>query len=127
MDIPPSYMALMNCAIIIKRVKGQDGKSTRRAIVIQELKTADNYHAAFKWEPKTDYFNPQLHDSEMLARIGDQTGLSIDEVLEEFEKRKLVLKWLSQRGVRSYDKVAEEIGRYYRDPGAMIKKIESGV
>ncbi|MEK0338064.1 MAG: type II/IV secretion system ATPase subunit, partial [Nitrosopumilus sp.] len=30
MDIPASYMELMNCAIVIRRVKGQDGKSTRR-------------------------------------------------------------------------------------------------
>jgi len=37
MDIPASYMALMNCAIIIRRVKGQDGKSTRRATVVQYL------------------------------------------------------------------------------------------
>ena len=40
MDIPASYMALMNCAIVIKRVKGQDGRSTRRETVGQELKTS---------------------------------------------------------------------------------------
>ena len=127
MDIPASYMALMNCAIVIRRVEGSDGKSTRRAISVQEIKTSDSYHNAFKWDPKADYFNPQLEDSEMLGRISSQTGKSVDEILEEMEKRKIVLKWLVQRGVRAYDKVAETVGKYYRDPDTLMKKIEYGV
>ncbi len=126
MDIPASYMALMNCVIVIRRVKGQDGKGTRRAVIVQELKTAIDYHTAFKWDPKSDYFNPQLMDSEMLQRISEQTGKSMDEVLEDLEKRKIVLKWLVQRGIRRYDKVAEVIGKYYRDPVSLMNKIEYG-
>ena len=127
MDIPASYMSLMNCAIIIKRVKGQDGKSTRRAVIVQEIKTAIDYHAAFKWDPKSDYFNPQLEDSEMLQRISDQTGRNMDEILEEFEKRTIVLKWLLERGIRDFGKVSETIGKYYRDPDSLLNKIQYGV
>jgi archaeal flagellar protein FlaI len=127
MDIPASYMALMNCAIVIRRVKGMDGKSTRRAISVQEIKTSDLYHNSFKWNPKADYFEPQLADSEMFNRISLQTGMSMDEILEEYEKRKIVLKWLVDRGVRSYDKVAGYVGKYYRDPESLMKKIEYGV
>jgi flagellar protein FlaI len=65
-------------------------------------------------------------DSEMLQRISEQTGKSMDEVLEDLEKRKIVLKWLVQRGIRRYDKVAEVIGRYYRDPVSLMNKIEYG-
>jgi len=126
MDIPASYMSLMNCAIIIKRVKGQDGKSIRRAVVVQEIKTAIDYHAAFKWDPKSDYFNPELQESEMLLRISDQTGRNMDEVLEEFEKRKIVLKWLVDRGIRDYAKVSETIGKYYRDPNSLLNQIQYG-
>jgi len=127
MDIPASYMALMNCAIVIKRVTGQDGRSTRRASIVQELKTAIDYHTSFKWDPKSDYFKPDLEDSEMFKRITEQTGQSMDELLEEYEKRKIVLKWLVQRGIRAYDKVAETIGKYYRDPKSLLSKIEYGV
>ncbi len=126
MDIPASYMGLMNCAIVIRRVKGMDGKSTRKAISIQEIKTADSYQNIFKWDPKSDYFNPQLETSEMLHRVSEQTGRSFEEVLEEIERRKIILKWLVQRGVRSYDKVAEIVGKYYREPEALMKKIEYG-
>jgi flagellar protein FlaI len=127
MDIPASYMALMNCAIIIRRVKGQEGKSIRRAISVQEIKTSDSFHNTFRWDPKSDYFIPQLEDSEMLGRISTQTGKPMNEILEEFERRKIILQWLVQRGERAYDKVAEIIGKYYRDPQTLMKKIEYGV
>ena len=127
MDIPASYMSLMNCAIIIKRVKGQDGKSTRRAVVVQEIKSAIDFYDAFKWDPKSDYFNPQLEDSEMFQRISDQTGRNMDEILEEFQKRKIVIKWLVERGFRDFAKVSEIIGKYYRDPNSLLNKIQYGV
>jgi flagellar protein FlaI len=126
MDIPPSYLSLMNCAIIIRRVKGQDGKSTRKAISVQEINTADSYNSVFKWDPKSDYFNAQLEDSVMLHRIAEQTGRDMEQIFEEYEKRKTVLKWLLQHGIRSYAKVAENIGKYYRDPETLMKKIEYG-
>jgi flagellar protein FlaI len=126
MDIPASYLSLMNCAIVIRRVKGQDGKSTRKAISVQEINTADSYHSSFKWDPKSDYFNAQLGDSIMLHRIAEQTGRNMEQIFEEYEKRKIVLKWLLQRGIRSYAKVAENIGKYYRDPEALMRKIEYG-
>ena len=62
----------------------------------------------------------------MLHRISEQTGKNMDEILEEYEKRKIILKWLVQRGIRSYDKVAEVVGKYYRDPEALMNKIEYG-
>src|SRR5574338_2068 len=44
MDIPASYLPLMNCAIVIRRVKdNMTGQSSRRAISIQEIENADMY------------------------------------------------------------------------------------
>ncbi|MCV0392265.1 MAG: type II/IV secretion system ATPase subunit [Nitrosopumilus sp.] len=127
MDIPASYMALMNCAIVIRRVKGIDGKGVRKAISIQEIKDANTYHDAFKWNPKADYFNPALEDSEMLRRISEQSGRDMEEIFSELKRRETILKWLVQRGVRRYDKVAETVGKYYRDPDALMKEIEFSV
>ncbi len=62
----------------------------------------------------------------MLHRITEQTGKNMDEILEDLEKRKIVLKWLVQRGIRRYDKVAEVVGKYYRDPVSLMNKIEYG-
>ncbi len=62
----------------------------------------------------------------MLHRIAEQTGRDMEQIFEEYEKRKIVLKWLLQHGIRSYAKVAENIGKYYREPEMLMKKIEYG-
>ena len=127
MDIPPSYLSLMNCAIVIRRVKDQQGKSTRKAVTVEEIENSTTFHSSFNWDPRSDYFNANLENSIMLEKISEQTGQDIEKILEEFERRKKVLKWLLQRGIRSYDKVAETIGKYYRDSEALMKKVEYGV
>ncbi len=50
----------------------------------------------------------------------------MDEILEEFEKRKIVLKWLVERGIRDFGKVSETIGKYYRDPDSLLNQIQYG-
>ncbi len=126
MDIPPSYLSLMNCAIVIRRVKEQDGKSTRKTISVQEINTADSYKSTFMWDSKSDYFNANLDDSIMLQRIAEQSGRDMEQIFDEYEKRKIVLRWLLQHGIRSYAKVAENIGKYYRDTEMLMKKIKYG-
>jgi archaeal flagellar protein FlaI len=127
MDIPPSYLSLMNCAIVIRRVKDQNGRSIRRAISVEEINSASSYHAVFKWNPKTDYFDEQLGNSIMLQRIADQTGHSNEEITQEFLQRCSIMEWLRHNGITNYAKVGEVIGKYYRDPKSLMKRIEYGV
>jgi flagellar protein FlaI len=127
MDIPPSYLSLMNCAIVIRRVKDHNGKSIRKAISIEEISSANSYHTVFKWDPKTDYFDEQLEDSIMLQRIAEQTGHSKEQIMYEIERRGRVLDWLRHRGITNYAKVGEAIGKYYRDPESFLKRIEYNV
>jgi flagellar protein FlaI len=125
MDIPPAYLSLMNCAIVIRRVKEKEtGQSSRKAVSIQEIKSAESFNTVFGWNVKTNDFDGEIKTSIMLQRIAQQTGISMDGVLSEYERRKKVLKWLTDNGIRSYKQVAEVIGKYYRDPEALMQKIE---
>src|SRR5438309_113683 len=127
MDIPPAYISLMNCAIVVKRVKeNSTGQSSRRAITVSEVITANTSLAAFSWNPKSDSFDDNLHESTMLKKIADSTGQSLNEVLEEHQKRISILKWMTEHDIHDYKKVAEVIGKYYRDPASLMQKIELG-
>ncbi len=127
MSIPPSYLSLMNCAIVIRRVKDSTGQSSRKAVSVQEIKSADSYNTVFSWNPTTDYFDSQLSQSIMLQKIADQTGQKLESLLEELEKRKLILRWMLERGIRDYKKVSETIGRYYQNSKNLLKEIEYGI
>jgi len=128
MDIPPSYLTLMNCAIVIRRVKDNvTGKSTRKIISIEEVKNPTTFITIFRWDPKTDYFESNLYESVLLQRIADQAGQSLEDVLQEFESRVKVLKWIQERNIRDYKGVAETIGTYYNEPKLLLQKIENRV
>ena len=63
----------------------------------------------------------------MLQRISEQTGLDFEQVLNEFEVRVYLLKWMQEKNIRSYIDVAEIVGKFYRDPNSLMKKIGYGV
>jgi len=128
MDIPPAYISLMNCAVVIKRVKeNSTGQSSRRAIAVSEIISASSSHAAFSWNPKTDNFDDDLKESIMFKRIADVSGRDLNELLEEHKRRIKILKWMLENDVRNYKKVAEVVGKYYRDPESLLQKMELGV
>src|SRR5579885_56534 len=128
MDIPPAYISLMNCAVVIKRVKeNSTGQSSRRAITVSEIASSESSHAAFSWNPKTDYFDDDLKESILFKRMAEATGRDLREIMAEYQKRISILKWMLENDIRNYKKVAEIVGKYYRDPDSLMQKMEIGV
>src|SRR5713226_1435351 len=116
MDIPPAYVSLMNCALVVKRVKESSGQSSRRVVTTSEIVSASSSHNAFTWSPKGDHFAADLQESVLFKRITESTGREFDEILEEYRKRIEILKWMAEQDIRDYKKVSDIIGKYYRDP-----------
>ncbi|MGI0072368.1 MAG: type II/IV secretion system ATPase subunit [Nitrosotalea sp.] len=127
MDIPPAYISLMNCALVVKRVKESSGQSGRRVMTVSEITGANTSHAAFYWNPKSDYFNDNLGESVILKKISEATGKDLKEILDEHQKRIAILKWMVEHDVRDYKKVSEIVGKYYRDPQSLLTIMEIGV
>lgn len=128
MDIPPAYISLMNCAVVIKRVKeSATGQSSRRAITVSEIISSESSHSAFSWNPKTDYFDDDLKESVLFKRMSESTGRDLREIMGEYQKRISILKWMLENDIRNYKKVAEIVGKYYRDPDSLMQKMEVGV
>ncbi|NIP61369.1 MAG: secretion system protein E [Nitrosopumilaceae archaeon] len=124
MEIPPSYMTLMNCAIVIRRIKNNDtGQSTRKLISIEEIKDSNSFNSVFKWNPKTNSFDSNIEKSEMLKRIADSQGQSVKEIIDEYQKRVAILNWMHAHNIREYKEVSEIIGNYYRNPNDILKTI----
>src|SRR5574337_857190 len=111
MDIPPAYISLMNCALVVKRVRESSGQSGRRVMTVSEITGANTSHSAFSWSPRNDYFNEDLRDSTLMKKIAESTGKELSEVLEEHKKRMDILKWMTEQNIRDYKKVSEIVGK----------------
>jgi len=128
MDIPPAYLPLMNCALVIRRIKDSvTGQSVRRAVSLEEIKSATQSNSVFRWDPRTDFFESNIHQSVLLQRIAEQTGQTFEEVLNEYEKRIIIIRYMQERDIRDFKDVAEIIGKYYREPKILMEKIEVSI
>ena len=126
MDIPPSYIPLMNCAITVRRVKVDSSRwMTRKKVEITEIVSSTESHAVFAWNPKTDYFKDEVKQSILFERIATSTGQGMDEILEDYNKRIKILQWMFEHDIHNYKETAKIIGQYYREPKQVMQKIES--
>jgi flagellar protein FlaI len=127
MNIPPAYLSLMNCALVIKRVKDKiTGKSMRRAISVEEISNGNTPNSVSKWDPKSDVFEHSLETSKNLKKISETIGEDMENVIKEHRKRTKILKWMSANNIREHKAVTEMIRKYYNDPKSVLKKINYG-
>jgi flagellar protein FlaI len=127
MEIPPSYIPLVNMAMVIRRVQIRDERGkvrpARRITNVWEVRDYENYLEVAKWEPAEDTFSIDLRNSVVLRKICELTGKPFDTVLEEVEKRKRVLQWLVKSGRTDYRSVATYVYKYYVNPEGLLKEI----
>lgn len=134
MDIPPAYVQLMNCIITVKRVKlkseSVSGKASsrmmaRRVTEVTEVSSSTSLRNVFSWDPQYDGYLDNLGKSYMLPRIAEDTGLDMEDVANDMNRRKTILTWLVNRGTRDYRSVSKVIGMFNQEPERLMTKVES--
>ncbi|MCD6240711.1 type II/IV secretion system ATPase subunit [Candidatus Bathyarchaeota archaeon] len=126
MDIAPAYIPLMNIVLTVRRVhiaKKKERRAYRRVVFVDEIADYEDYRTVFKWRPARDDFVSAFNNSVMLPSIAERLGISQKELLKEIERRKKVLHWMRQRGIRSYKDVANIIAEYYSRPKEFYERI----
>jgi flagellar protein FlaI len=130
MNIPPLLISMMNAIVLISRTKFRDA-AVRRVIDISEITSVENktgravFKQMFEWDPRDDSFVVKVKsvaDSHVLKKIADLRHVPIESILEELNKRELILRWMARRGIKSYDDVADVIRRYYLNPGEIYNR-----
>lgn len=130
MNIPPAYLPLMNCAITVKRVvpkaivtSGGVVSGTRRVLAVSEILSESKLNNVFTWDSSSDGFKGDVRNSVLLQKIGRDTGLNMDEIAEEFQKRVLVLQWMIEQNIRDYKSVSSIVRAYYQNPNELMQKV----
>ncbi len=129
MDIAPDNISLMNCAAVVKKVrlKNHDGDagyygSVRRLVEVSEITGPDDTNNIAAWNPVTDSFDFDVTSSHLLRKIAADIGSTKEDLLDEFERRKVVIKWMVERHIRDFRSVSRTLAGYYRDPEGVYEK-----
>ncbi|MEM1612954.1 MAG: type II/IV secretion system ATPase subunit [Desulfurococcaceae archaeon] len=127
MNIPPSYIPLVNMALVIRRVQVRDERGrirpARRITNVWEVRGHEDYVEIARWDPVEDKMVIDLDKSIVLRKIRELSGLPEEGVLEEVERRKMILKWLADRKLSDYSSVSTHVYLYYMNPQSILEKI----
>jgi len=127
MNIPPSYIPLVNIAMVIKRVHIRDEKGrirpARKITNVWEVRDYEGYVEVARWNPAENMFEVNLERSILLERISALTGLTREALLEEIGRRRFILSWLVKQGRGDYRSVATYVYKYYTNPERALREV----
>jgi flagellar protein FlaI len=126
-NLSPTLIESLNFIIVMTHAK-EKGASARRVKEIIEIISVDPRtneiatNVVFRWNPAEDKYE-KVNDSVLVRRIAGSIGASYEEALREIERRKRVLDWLVNRGIKDYIEVNKIINEYYKEPLRIMEMI----
>lgn len=127
-DLSPSLVETLDMIVSMKHA-GEYGENARRVKAVYEIEdiTADGSlrtNEYFSWTAIDDTFD-EKNSSSVLDRIKQQYGLSEEEIRQELQNRKEVLKWLHENGYTHFSKVARIVSEYYSDKERVLEAVRN--
>jgi len=131
MNIPRSMMKSLDIIHVIRKVRIKS-KFARRTQTITEIIGLDPVteeiltNKLYQWSPREDTFI-YFGRSYVLEKMMESTGIPEQEIFDEMERRKIVLRWMVKRRIRYFEDVASVIQEYNSDPDRTIEKARKGL
>ncbi len=123
MNVAEVYIPLMNVVAEVERVhlpKPVSGSLFgRRVREVSEVISHKEFTKVFNWNPLTDDFSSRLEESILLRKISLRTGKDFQDLIDEIDRREVVIKWMVEKGILQTEDVAKVISQYYISPEAM--------
>ncbi len=128
MNVPRIMIPALDIIIMQVRFHSRKKGTIRRITEIAEISGIEGesvqLNKLYKYDPAKDELIPTGVPSRTLNTLAHHTGMSISELEFEKEKRKIVLDWMIEKGIRSIEKVGYYIRQFYIDEEALLKKIQ---
>lgn len=127
MLIPKVQLQSLDVVAVQRKVRRGKGKMVRRSVEVREVVELDSVtnelvtNKVYSWDPREDVF-VNYGRSYVLEEIMNQQGLSEGQVLDEIDRRKLVMRWMVKKKMTHFSQVNEIIRDYYRDPDQTYDK-----
>ena len=120
MNIPPTYISLMNVYVQINRIVTRVEKGVitafRRVSSVREVLNENDSIEIARWDPRDDRHVVDFSNSIHLKDIAARKGLDYEDITEELYKRVIVLRWMLEKGIMDISEVSQIIFEYYNNP-----------
>jgi len=128
MNVPRIMIPALDIIIMQVRYHSRKRGTLRRITEIAEVSGIEGdsvqLNTLYKYDPAKDMLVSTGVPSRFMNTLSQFSGLTLKELEFEKEKRKLVLQWLLEKGIRSLPEVGQYIRHFYIDPDEVLKTIE---
>ncbi|ADT84874.1 secretory protein kinase [Thermococcus barophilus MP] len=128
MNVPRIMIPALDIIIMQIRYHSRKKGTIRRITEIAEVSGIEGesiqLNKLYKYDPAKDELVATGVPSRFMNILAQHTGLSLTELEIEKEKRKLVLEWMIERGIRGIEEVGHYIRQFYIDSEDLLKRIE---
>ncbi|HDZ36209.1 MAG TPA: secretion system protein [Thermococcus sp.] len=129
MSVPRIMIPALDIIIMQVRFHSRKKGTIRRVTEIAEISGIEaesvQINKLYKYDPAKDELVPTGVPSSTLNTLAQHTGMSVSELELEKEKRKIILDWMIEQGIRGIDKVGYYIRQFYINEEELFKKIAS--
>lgn len=128
MSVPKIMIPALDIILMQVRFHSRKKGAIRRVTEIAEVTGIEGeniqLNKLYKYDPAKDELVPTGVPSKALNTLSHHTGMTIRELELEREKRKVILDWMVEKGIRSLEEVGYYIRQFYIDEEALLEKIE---
>ncbi len=126
-SLPKSLIGSLDIVVFLLRMRHKN-RYVRKVNEVLEIVKFDSEAAepvvnqVFKWNPSADVFQV-TGKSTLLQKISEVTGLKPQDLVDELERRSLVLSWMQEKNITNYKSVHEVINMYYAHPKRVLATV----
>jgi len=127
MNVPKIMIPALDIIVMQNRFLQRGSGSIRRVTEISEIAGMEGdtvqLNTVFEWKPETDEVRSTEVPSMVFKKIQEKTGMSMDEILQEVEIRKQILKYLVDNNIRHVKEVGRFIQEFYKNREKVLQKV----
>lgn len=125
-DVPKTMVDAIDVNVVMFRDRR---RNFRRAMELAEISEneADELEAnvIYEWESKEDEIEKKRESQSIFDTLNLHTGMTREEMDENIEEKKRVLKWMEDNGIDTVDGVGKVIAEYYSNRENVLETVEN--
>ncbi len=130
MNVPVIMIPALDIIVMQNRITAR-GKTLRRISEVAEVAGMEMdrvlLNKIYEYDPDRDEVLPTGTPPVLFRKLAEKTALSSQQLIEEKERRKLLLDFLVYKDISRFEEVYSWIKKYYRDPVATLEEVERGL
>ncbi len=121
-DVPKTMVDAVDVNVVMFRDRRRNFRRTMEVAEVAEDENEElEARVIYEWMSKEDEINKKQESEHIYNTLKLHTGMTREEMNQNIEEKKQILKWMEDNDVSTVDEVGKVIAEYYSSPEKVIE------